>query len=257
MVVGWDLTDGTRLVNYTNPGAAAAEAEAFAEAAGESAGEAAEAEEAIRGIVYHGWVSGLTAVYVSATSIKIEGLDVTDRIQQGTKIRYKQGVEYKYDFVSEVSFATDSTLTLMGGSTVEDLPITDFAYSNIANSIGWPFGADYIEGENDNGNWKMRVDGTLECWGEQVYVADVNAVGAGSVFRNGGSSFNVNWPCEFQDPPIENLTLVSSAPFSWIGSTGVAPTTIKSSRISLMSATSYASGAEFCVHFYAIGRWRA
>lgn len=30
MVVGWDLTDGTRLVNYTNPGAAAAEAEAFA-----------------------------------------------------------------------------------------------------------------------------------------------------------------------------------------------------------------------------------
>jgi hypothetical protein len=30
LVIGWDLTDGTRLVNYTNPGAAAAEAEAFA-----------------------------------------------------------------------------------------------------------------------------------------------------------------------------------------------------------------------------------
>ena len=80
-----------------------------------------------------GWIIENPTVvsYVSANQIKIVGLDWSDRIQQGTKIRYKQGGEYKYDFVSEVSFATDSTLTLLGGSTVEDLPITDFAYSNI------------------------------------------------------------------------------------------------------------------------------
>jgi hypothetical protein len=208
LVVGWDLTDGTRLVNYTNPGAAAAEAEAFAAEAAGSATTAAEAEEAIRGIVYHGWVSGLTAVYVSATSIKIEGLDVTDRIQQGTKIRYKQGVEYKYDFVSEVSFATDSTLTLLGGSTVEDEAITEFWFSNIANPIGWPFGVDYIQGSNENGAWKKWVDGTKECEGK-IALNNINISStSGSVYRS--DPFKITWPCEFSSPPKAYYEINSS-----------------------------------------------
>ena len=198
LVVGWDLTDGTRLVNYTNPGAAAAEAEAFAEAAGESAGEAAEAEETIRGIVYHGWVSGLTAVYVSSNKIKIEGLDVTDRIQKGTKIRYKQGAIYKYDFVSSIAFSTDTTLTLMGGSTVTNAEVAGFWFSNSATPLGWTYGVDYIQGMNENGTWKKYVDGTLECWG--IVVA--------TYFDDYTLYKNWTYPAQFISKPCVNIGLV-------------------------------------------------
>lgn len=97
--------------------------------------------EAIEKTDIGGWTSGLTAVYVSATSIKIEGLDVTDRMQKGTRFRYKQGAGWKFGFCSgTITFSTDSTIPISGGSdfTVANAPITDFAYSNIINPIGWP-----------------------------------------------------------------------------------------------------------------------
>lgn len=162
-----------------------------------------------------GWTSGLTAVYVSSNEIKIEGLDVTDRIQQGTKIRYKQGGEYKYDFVSEINFATDSVLTLLGGSTVEDLPITDFAYSNIANPIGWPFGVNYIQGTNENGTWRKWADGTLECWETKTFtsVAVTTLWGAGIYLS---PPEIVTWPISFTVIASVNINVIARTPANFV-----------------------------------------
>lgn len=202
-----------------------------------------------------GWTSGLTAVYVSSNEIKIEDLDVTDRIQQGTKIRYKQGGEYKYDFVSEVSFATDSTLTLMGGSTVEEEAITDFAYSNIANPIGWPFGVDYIEGENANGVWKMWADGDLEAEGTFQIAIDI-ASKTGELFRS--DPFNIPLPYEFHSVISVQYSLIHQSDLGMhmigIGTPGGATMTQIENLV--VYRTVSGTGGTFKIGFRVKGRWK-
>jgi hypothetical protein len=202
-----------------------------------------------------GWINGLNSVYVSSVSIKIESMDVRDRIQQGTKIRYKQGGEYKYDFVSEVSFATDSILTLMGGSTVEDETITDFAYSNIATPVGWPFGVDYIEGKNATGTWKKWVNGNQECEGRYVFTNIDVSVAYGSMYRSNLFE-GLTLPIEFLSVDICLLDIqqVSSA-LSWLAIGASAPTSIYSQSFHIVRATS-GTLSEIVIGLKAKGRWK-
>lgn len=100
-----------------------------------------------------GWITGPNPVYVSATSIKIVGIDVRDRIQKGTKFRYKQGGNWKYGACYGISFSTDTTILITGGNdyTVASTAITDFSYSNIENPIGYPHWFNYTPSWAANG----------------------------------------------------------------------------------------------------------
>ncbi len=108
----------------------------------------------LNGVFETGWIPGeqkdltsetlkkpVTVEYVAANQIKIVGLDWGNRIQKGTKIRYKQGGGWKYGVVfADVEFSTDSIISLTGGSDYEvaNAEITDFYFSNIENPVGWP-----------------------------------------------------------------------------------------------------------------------
>lgn len=195
----------------------------------------------------------VTVEYVAANQMAIRGLDWRDRIQQGTKIRYKQGSGYKYDFVLSATANTDTTLTLMGGSTVENETITDFAYSNIANPIGWPFGVDYIEGSNDNGTWEKYVDGTLECWGTKTFTSvAVTDLWGGGIYISPPEI--VTWPISFAVIESANINVIARTPDSFV-------------PVSVEFANQYQGNFYFwkpasftydsiTVGFYAKGRWQ-
>lgn len=206
----------------------------------------------------NGWISGLTAVYVSPNQMKIETLNITDRIQQGTKIRYKQGDTWKYDFVSETAFSTDSLLTLMGGSTVEDAPITDFAFGNIANPIGWPFGVDYIKGSNENGTWRKWADGTLECWG----VKDLGSVSItqseGGFYRSDGSTY-CNFPVAFYSLPTfceVQIYQVDSNHYIWLLPQSYNSLSTTQTWYFFLGRGDSATINNVKVSYHAIGRWK-
>ncbi len=81
-----------------------------------------------------------TWVYVSATSFKVEGVDVTSKYPKGTRIRYKQGGAYEYGVVISSAFSTDTTVTLATNTdyALANDTITDNGYSYMANPVGYP-----------------------------------------------------------------------------------------------------------------------
>lgn len=89
---------------------------------------------------YDGWIgSTSTWVYVSATSFKITGSDVTALFPVGTKIKLTQTTA-KYFYVTAASFSTDTTVTVTGGSdyTLANAAITAPYFSNAATPQGFP-----------------------------------------------------------------------------------------------------------------------
>ena len=83
-----------------------------------------------------------TWVYVSATSIKVAGKNVTYKFPAGTKIKFDQTTT-KYFYVVSATFSTDTTLVLMAGSTgvtVANAAISNFYYTHAANATGMSFG---------------------------------------------------------------------------------------------------------------------
>ncbi len=92
-------------------------------------------------LVGTGWLApGDTWVYVSGTSFKVLGVDRTGRYRPGTKLRYKQGGAYKYAYVASSSFATDTTVTISGGSdfSLISAAITDNDLSYAEAPQGFP-----------------------------------------------------------------------------------------------------------------------
>lgn len=89
-----------------------------------------------------GWLSDLSTAwtYVSSTSFKVAGTDVTAIFSPGTRLRLKQGGSYKYFVVASSSFSTDTTVTITGGTdyTLANASITDNYYSYAANPQGYP-----------------------------------------------------------------------------------------------------------------------
>lgn len=65
---------------------------------------------------WDGWISPTdTWTYVSPTSFKITGSDVSSKFPVGTKIKLTQ-TTVKYFYVTACSFSTDTTVTITGGS---------------------------------------------------------------------------------------------------------------------------------------------
>ena len=97
-------------------------------------------------ILSSGWASAQTLsgaegwTYVSPTSFSIDG-DKRDKYQKGDKIRLTQGGDWKYFYITGVSYsAPNTTITITGGSdyTLVSAAITDNYYSKAMNPQGWP-----------------------------------------------------------------------------------------------------------------------
>ena len=86
-----------------------------------------------------GWIddSGETWTWVSATSFKVSGLDVTAKYAVGTRIKLTQ-TTVKYFVVTASSFSTDTTVTITGG--------TDYTLANAAISANFHSYADCPQG---------------------------------------------------------------------------------------------------------------
>jgi hypothetical protein len=86
-----------------------------------------------------GWIPSAALVYVSASSFKITGVDVTATYIKGTKIKLTQTTD-KYFYVTGSSFSTDTTVTVTAGSdyTVANAAITSPYYSYASNPQGFP-----------------------------------------------------------------------------------------------------------------------
>lgn len=88
-----------------------------------------------------GWVddTGETWTYVSATSFKVSGVDVTAKYTVGTRIKLTQ-TTVKYFVVTASSFSTDTTVTITGGSdyTLANAAISANYHSYAANPQGYP-----------------------------------------------------------------------------------------------------------------------
>jgi len=83
----------------------------------------------------------ITVVYVAATQFSITGLDWTDRMQLYTRIRFKQGGDFKYFECTSAEVSGSNTLVTVDGHdtyTVADADFTNFYFSNSYNPIGWP-----------------------------------------------------------------------------------------------------------------------
>lgn len=95
-----------------------------------------------RGVGTDGWISDTaeTWTYVSATSFKVAGTDVTVKYSPGTRIRLKQAGGYKYFVVGSSSFSTDTTVTITGGNdySLANAAITDNYHSYAGNPQGYP-----------------------------------------------------------------------------------------------------------------------
>lgn len=89
---------------------------------------------------YDGWISPTdTWTYVSATSFKITGTDVSSQFPVGTKIKLTQ-TTVKYFYVTACSFSTDTTVTVTGGSdySLANAAITSPGLSYDASPQGFP-----------------------------------------------------------------------------------------------------------------------
>lgn len=88
-----------------------------------------------------GWIPILSnPIYVSATSIRFESIDLTTFFPVGTKIKFTQ-TTVKYFYVIASAYSGGHTnLTVTGGNnyTVADAAITSFSYSHVAVAYGFP-----------------------------------------------------------------------------------------------------------------------
>jgi len=97
--------------------------------------------EALRTIQTGGqWIPARIPVYVSTTSVRFVGINLTSVFPVGTKIKCTQ-TTVKYFYVIAAAYSGgDTTLTLTGGSdyTVANAAITEFHYSHAAVADGFP-----------------------------------------------------------------------------------------------------------------------
>lgn len=87
-----------------------------------------------------------TWVYVSASSFKVAGKDVTSKFPPGTKIAWTQTTQ-KYGYVASSAFSTDTTVTIVvtPDYTIANATITAAMYSYAAEPVGHPIWMNYSE----------------------------------------------------------------------------------------------------------------
>ena len=94
-----------------------------------------------------GWTRDIdTWTYVSASSFKISGKNVTARFPVGAKIKLTQ-MTAKYFYVVSAAFSTDTTVTITGGSdySLANAAIDSPCYSYASSPQGFPQWFNYSE----------------------------------------------------------------------------------------------------------------
>lgn len=109
-----------------------------------------------------GWIdSTQTWAYVSATSFKITGTDVTAQFPVGTKIKLTQTTA-KYFYVTAATFSTDTTVTVASPTyTVANAAITSPMYSYMETPQGYASGNPYRFRAYRNAAANAGTSGTL------------------------------------------------------------------------------------------------
>jgi hypothetical protein len=95
-----------------------------------------------------GWANfPIIPTYVSSTSIKFSGVDYTGIIQKGDKLYIDQSGN-KYFYITAVTFSTDTTVTVTGGSdyTVANAAIVNPQFSKQATPQGFPLQFNWTPG---------------------------------------------------------------------------------------------------------------
>jgi hypothetical protein len=129
-----------------------------------------------------GWSAliGLTPVYVSASTFKFTGLDVTKRFGSTTKIRIVQGGVTKYFTATKSVFSTDTTVTVDGDGvyTLSNAPIDAMSVSQADVPVGFPnsFRDEYIANYIASG---------IVASGDSYGVNKNYSITAGVVYLNG------------------------------------------------------------------------
>lgn len=94
-----------------------------------------------------GWTTADTWTYVSASSFKVTGADVTARYQHGTQLKCTDGGSTKYFYVVSSSYGGgDTTVTITGGSdySLSGGAITNTFFSYFSNPQGFPDWFNYV-----------------------------------------------------------------------------------------------------------------
>ena len=128
---------------------------------GTSWDEMLDASGAGSGLPNSGWVAlGETLVYASADdptyTVTCSGVDLTGTLSVGMKLRVSQSTGgTKYFFITAISFSTDTTITLYGGTDYDmaNEAISSPVYSIVKAPFGFPL---------DPAKWTVEVTDTTE-----------------------------------------------------------------------------------------------
>jgi hypothetical protein len=144
-------------------------------------------------IATNGWLmAGDTFVYVSATSFKVTGVDLTAKYRKGTKIMLTDAATTKYFYVSASSFSTDTTVTITAGSdfSLSGGAITNPFYSYGACPSGHPI---WFNWTPTWGGFSSPPTGVYARFAMMGTVVIIN-VNAGSPGTSNATTFTVTVP---------------------------------------------------------------
>lgn len=127
---------------------------------------------------YDGWINTAdTWTYASSTTFTIAGVDRTAQFPVGTKIKLTQTTE-KFFYVTAKAFATDTTITINGGSdySLANAAITSPALSYDATPQGFPAYFNFTPSYNNltignaTNQGKLAMQGKItKVWTRLVY----------------------------------------------------------------------------------------
>jgi hypothetical protein len=161
-------------------------------------------------IATDGWLmAGETWVYVSATSFKVTGVDVTAKYRKGTKIKLTDAASTKYFYVIAASFSTDTTITITAGAdfSLSGGAITNPYYSYAACPVGHPIWF----------SWTITWGGFSV--NPALYIARFMLVGNACIAVMACGTGTSNATTFTVSAPIASTTLFSSS-YTWSVSTG-------------------------------------
>lgn len=145
---------------------------------------------------YDGWIAVPdTWTYVSATTFKITGSDVTAKFPVGTKLKLTQTTA-KYFYVTAASFSSDTTVTVTGGTdyTLANAAITSPNLSYDATPQGFPQYFTFAPGFT---NWTIGTGGSagniaeFALIGKTVFVRLKSILGTSGQSVSGEPTFNL------------------------------------------------------------------
>lgn len=152
--------------------------------------------------IFDGWTqySVVTPTRTSADDptyvLTFAGVDLTDKLSAGMKVKLTQGTD-KYFFIIAISFSTDTTLTLYGGTDYDVVDtsttaISAFYYSSMKAPFGFPLAPS-----------KWTIEYTYTGGG----ITYANPAAGGVWYSNNSARMNLDvgvWDCNYRTGQLSN-----------------------------------------------------